>query len=116
MDERCAAPFIGYRVYTPANAQVNLYDRLFTVPNPAAQKDIDFADIINPDSLQIANAVVEPELESATQGSRYQFERCGYFVLASEGNGSKPAVFHRTVTLRDSWGKTKLKPATRNQS
>ena len=51
------------------NAQVNLYDRLFTVPNPAARKDIDFADIINPDSLQIANAVVEPELESATQGS-----------------------------------------------
>ncbi len=87
------------------NAQVNLYDRLFTVPNPAAQKDIDFADIINPDSLQVANAVVEPELESATQGSRYQFERCGYFVLASEGNDSQRAVFHRTVTLRDSWGK-----------
>lgn len=86
-------------------SEVNLYDRLFTVPNPAGTKDADFADLINPASLKVVNAMIEPQIESATPGTRYQFERSGYFVLASQnGNIGKP-VFHRTVTLRDSWTK-----------
>ncbi len=86
-------------------ASVNLYDRLFTVPNPAATKDTDFADLINPDSIQIAQAVIEPDIQSAAPGSRFQFERCGYFVIASKGDHSQQPVIHRTVTLRDSWAK-----------
>ena len=86
-------------------SEVNLYDRLFTVPNPAATKNADFADLINPESLKVVNAVIEPQIKWATPGTRYQFERSGYFVLASQiGDNGKP-VFHRTVTLRDSWAK-----------
>ncbi len=86
-------------------SEVNLYDRLFTVPNPAATKNTDFADLINPESLKVVNAVIEPQIKWATPGTRYQFERSGYFVLASQiGDNGKP-VFHRTVPLRDSWAK-----------
>ena len=87
------------------SAKVNLYDRLFTVPNPGAAKGSDFSELINPDSLQVKDAVIEPEIEAALPGSRFQFERCGYFVLASPASGGQNAVFHRTVTLRDSWGR-----------
>ena len=87
-------------------AQVKLYDRLFTVANPSAQKDSGFADLLNPESLvEIDNAMVEPALCEAPQGSRFQFERIGYFYLASASNGQNSPVFHRTVTLRDSWSK-----------
>ncbi len=90
---------------TAISAQVNLYDRLFTVPDPGSRKYTDFSALINPDSLQVTDAVIEPEIASADPGSRYQFERCGYFVLASPKNGTEKPVFHRTVTLRDSWAK-----------
>ncbi len=86
-------------------SEVNLYDRLFTVPNPAGTKDADFAELINPDSLKVVNAMIEPQIESATPGTRYQFERSGYFVLASQNGDNEKPVFHRTVTLRDSWAK-----------
>ncbi len=86
-------------------SEVNLYDRLFTVPNPAGMKDTDFADLINPESLKVVNAMIEPQTESATPGTRYQFERSGYFVLASQNGENGKPVFHRTVTLRDSWAK-----------
>ena len=86
-------------------SEVNLYDRLFTVPNPAAVKNTDFADLINPESLNVVNAMIEPQIESATPGTRYQFERSGYFVLASQNGDNGKPVFHRTVTLRDSWTK-----------
>ncbi|MYI89311.1 MAG: glutamine--tRNA ligase/YqeY domain fusion protein [Gammaproteobacteria bacterium] len=86
-------------------SEVNLYDRLFTVPNPAATKNADFADLINPESLKVVNAMIEPQIESATPETRYQFERSGYFVLASQNGANGKPVFHRTVTLRDSWTK-----------
>ena len=90
------------------NARIKLYDRLFNVANPATRKTGDFADLINPDSLvEIENAMIEPEIRKATQGSRFQFERTGYFFLASAADEDKPPVFHRTVTLRDSWSKQK---------
>ena len=90
------------------NARIKLYDRLFNVANPATRKTGDFADLINPDSLvEIENAMIEPEIGMAAQGSRFQFERTGYFFLASAADGDKPPVFHRTVTPRDSWSKQK---------
>ena len=86
-------------------SRVNLYDRLFNVPNPGGTKDTDFSALINPDSLQFANAAVEPNVATAEPGSRFQFERCGYFVLASKADDERDIIFHRTVTLRDSWAK-----------
>ncbi len=90
------------------NARIKLYDRLFNVANPATKKTGDFAGLINPDSfVEIENAVIEPEIGKAAQGSRFQFERTGYFFLASAADYDKAPVFHRTVTLRDSWSKQK---------
>ncbi|KXI30810.1 glutamine--tRNA ligase [Paraglaciecola hydrolytica] len=81
-------------------AEVRLYDRLFTVPNPAAQDD--FLSTINPDSLLVKNAVVEPSLRNAELGKPLQFERMGYFSLDSDSSAEK-LVFNRTVGLRDTW-------------
>ena len=81
-------------------AQVKLYDRLFTVPNPAAQED--FAQSINPLSLVTKKAFVEPALAKSEGGSGFQFERTGYFSVdtqSSDGN----LIFNRTVELRDTW-------------
>ena len=88
-------------------AEVRLYDRLFRVENPSSEEG-DFKDYINPDSLHIAEAYIEPSLLDATPESRYQFLRKGYFCLDKD---SKPErlVFNRTVTLKDAWAKTNLK-------
>jgi glutaminyl-tRNA synthetase len=86
------------------NAEVRLYDRLFTVENPLGEEG-DFKDTINPNSLQvITNAVVEPSLKEATLESRYQFIRKGYFCLDKDSSADK-LVFNRTVTLKDAWAK-----------
>ena len=86
------------------NAEVRLYDRLFTVENPLGE-DGDFKDTINPNSLQIiTHAVVEPSLKEATLESRYQFIRKGYFCLDKDSTSHK-LVFNRTVTLKDAWAK-----------
>ena len=83
------------------DARVNLYDRLFTHPNPAATED--FLAHINPDSLtQLSHCKLEPLLADADTTTRYQFERTGYFVRDSE---SEALCFNRTVTLRDTWAK-----------
>jgi glutaminyl-tRNA synthetase len=86
------------------DAEVRLYDRLFTVENPLGEEG-DFKDTINPNSLQvITNAVVEPSLTKATAESRYQFIRKGYFCLDKDSTADK-LVFNRTVTLKDAWAK-----------
>ncbi len=86
------------------NAEVRLYDRLFTSENPLGEEG-DFKDTINPNSLQIiTNAVVEPSLIDATMESRYQFIRKGYFCLDKDATKNK-LVFNRTVTLKDAWAK-----------
>jgi len=86
------------------NAEVRLYDRLFTVENPLGEEG-DFKDTINPNSLQvITNAAVEPSLKEATAESRYQFIRKGYFCLDKDSTAGK-LVFNRTVTLKDAWAK-----------
>ena len=88
------------------SAKINLYERLFTVADPASRKDTPFSELINPDSLtEIDNAVIEPEAASTAQASRYQFERTGYFYIASAATDDQPPVFHRTVSLRDTWAK-----------
>lgn len=83
------------------DAQVNLYDRLFSVPNPAAAED--FSSTLNPDSLQVVkNAKLEPSLANAKKEQGFQFERTGYFCLDNQADG---LVFNQTVGLRDSWAK-----------
>jgi glutaminyl-tRNA synthetase len=85
-------------------AEVRLYDRLFTVPQPGTDGR-DFRDDLNPESLRIiSDAMLEPSLAGAAAGSRFQFEREGYFVVDADSTPERP-VFNRTVTLRDTWAK-----------
>ena len=89
------------------NAEVRLYDRLFKVENPSSEEG-DFKDYINPGSLQVINAFVEPSLQNATIENRYQFLRKGYFCLDKDATDDK-LVFNRTVTLKDAWAKENKK-------
>lgn len=87
-------------------AEVRLYDRLFSVPNPLADKSRDFLEFINPHSLDIiSNAVVEPYVAAGKAGDVYQFERTGYFVHDSVDSEPGKPVLNRAVSLRDSWEK-----------
>lgn len=83
-------------------AQFNLYDRLFTVANPAGQEH--FSSTINPDSLIVKQGYVEPALGEVDPLERFQFERTGYFCVDLNSNAQN-LVFNRTVELRDSWSK-----------
>jgi glutaminyl-tRNA synthetase len=84
-------------------ARVNLYDRLFNTPNPAAAAD--FTSVINPDSNSVAeNAMLEPTVELTDNKLAYQFERLGYFISDITSTIENP-VFNRTISLRDSWAK-----------
>ena len=84
-------------------AKVNLYDRLFNVPNPGAAAD--FHDALNPDSrIVMPEARLEPSIELAGNSLPYQFERLGYFITDYDSTPEKP-IFNRTMTLRDSWAK-----------
>lgn len=85
------------------NAEVRLYDRLFKVEDPSSEEG-DFKDFINPDSLQVLHAYVEPSLKSATLENRYQFIRKGYYCLDKDST-TDMLVFNRTVTLKDAWAK-----------
>ena len=87
-------------------AEVRLYDKLFSVANPNDESDgLELADRINPDSLQvISEAMVEPSLQGAGPGERYQFERLGYFVVDPDASDRR-LVFNRSVTLRDQWAR-----------
>ena len=84
-------------------AEVRLYDRLFTVENPMAE-DRDYKEFLNPHSLDIATAYVEPSLADVKPLAHFQFERIGYFNADPDSRPGKP-VFNRTVTLKDSWAK-----------
>jgi glutaminyl-tRNA synthetase len=83
-------------------AEVRLYDRLFTVPEPDAGGD--FKSFINPDSLELVTAKCEPALADARPEERYQFERLGYFALDPDSAHDKQ-VWNRTITLKDTWAK-----------
>ncbi len=88
------------------DAEVRLYDRLFRVENPAAEsEDPDWRSLLNPDSLQVLDGCkVEPGLAAAVPGSRFQFERLGYFCVDCDSSPRRP-VFNRTVSLKDTWAK-----------
>lgn len=83
-------------------AEVRLYDRLFTVEDPTADKEKDFLDFVNPESLEVSKAYVEPYLKSAKAEDKFQFQRIGYFCVDRDSTSEK-LVFNRTVTLRDNW-------------
>ncbi|GHT41824.1 glutamine--tRNA ligase [Planctomycetales bacterium] len=93
------------------NAEVRLYDRLFTKENPDDPQDpTDYKEYLNKDSLQIiSDAKLEPSLAEATVKDRYQFERIGYFCVDSVDSTPQKLVFNRTVSLRDSWAKIEKK-------
>ncbi len=86
-------------------AEIRLYDRLFTVSEPDADKEIDFCAYLNPDSLTIAQGWVEASVHNAAAETRYQFERLGYFCTDRHDHRPGKLVFNRTVTLKDSWTK-----------
>ncbi len=91
-------------------SQVRLYDRLFTVEHPDMDKEKDFKEFLNPDSLQILdNCILEPSLTAAAVEDRFQFERQGYFCQDSKETTPEKPVFNRIVTLRDSWAKMNKK-------
>jgi len=88
------------------SVEVRLYDRLLSVADPASEKDRDYRELLNQDSLEVlADALVEPELASAEAGESFQFERLGYFCVDGKGSQSDKLAFNRTVTLRDTWAK-----------
>jgi len=88
------------------DAEVRLYDRLFTAENPGAG-DADFLAQLNPHGLDVVRGCkLEPALAAAPAGARFQFERLGYFVVDPDGRPGAP-VFNRTVTLKDTWARIK---------
>jgi glutaminyl-tRNA synthetase len=92
------------------DAEVRLYDHLFSDASPEEAVDgLDFQSNINPNSLEVLKSCkLEPALARVTPGSRFQFERLGYFTVDTESSDEKP-VFNRTVTLRDTWAKIEKK-------
>jgi glutaminyl-tRNA synthetase len=86
-------------------ATVRLYERLFTVEDPAAVAPDEMASIINPESIvQKTDCRLEPSLAPVRTGDFFQFERLGYFTVDSDSTAER-GVFNRTVTLRDTWAK-----------
>ncbi len=92
------------------DAEVRLYDRLFSIENPAlVPPDSDWRDFLNPDSLRVlTGAKVEPSLAGVVRGARYQFERIGYFCVDPDSVAGR-LVFNRTVSLKDTWAKIESK-------
>ncbi|MCE8024628.1 glutamine--tRNA ligase/YqeY domain fusion protein [Billgrantia aerodenitrificans] len=89
--------------------EVRLYDNLFLVEQPDKDKDADFLEHLNPESLQVCQAMGEPSLADAAPESRYQFERVGYFCADRHACRDGKLVFNRTVGLKDSWAKIQKK-------
>ena len=88
------------------DAEVRLYDRLFIKPNPTEDKEVDFKTYLNPQSLEvISNCKLEPSLKNAEPGSKYQFERLGYFCVDAVDSKPGNPIFNRTISLKDSWAK-----------
>jgi glutaminyl-tRNA synthetase len=96
-------------------AEIREYDRLFKHEAPDSDKDKDFMEFINPNSLTIKTGFLEPSLAEAKISEQFQFQRLGYFNVDDD---SKPGalVFNKTVGLRDNWEKQKLKPQNTNQN
>jgi glutaminyl-tRNA synthetase len=95
-------------------AEVRVYDRLFSDEAPDSHKDKDFMEFVNPNSLKTVTAYVEPYLQEAKIGDRFQFQRLGYFNVDKDTTAGN-LIFNKTVGLRDTWAKIKPKP-TQNQA
>ena len=89
-------------------AEIRIYDRLFTHENPDGNKDVDFKQFINPDSLKVITGYLEPSLKTAQEGNKFQFQRLGYFCVDKDSTEEK-LVFNKTVGLRDTWAKIESK-------
>lgn len=85
-------------------AEVRSYDRLFSDEAPDSHKEKDFMEFLNPNSLEVINAFVEPSLQTAEVGDRFQFQRLGYFAVDNDST-TDHLVFNKTVGLRDNWTK-----------
>ena len=104
---KCKGTLHWVSVSHAIDAEVRLYDRLFTVEAPG--KEEDFKAFLNPDSLTVlTHAKLEPSLKTAKVGDRFQFMRMGYFIVDKDTNDDK-LVFNRTVTLKDTWAKKQKK-------
>ncbi|HUN89874.1 MAG TPA: glutamate--tRNA ligase family protein, partial [Terriglobales bacterium] len=91
------------------DAEVRIYETLFTVPNPDdVPEGKDFTANLNPKSLEVIRGKIEPSLANAVPGTRYQFERLGYFAVDPDSKSGAP-VFNRTVALKDTWAKIEKK-------
>ncbi|MBN9285382.1 MULTISPECIES: glutamine--tRNA ligase/YqeY domain fusion protein [Flavobacterium] len=89
-------------------AEIRIYDRLFSHENPDGNKEIDFKEFLNPNSLEVITGYLEPSLKTAVDGDRFQFQRLGYFCVDKESTAEK-LVFNKTVGLRDTWAKLESK-------
>ena len=89
-------------------AEIRLYDRLFTHENPDGDKEVDFKEYINPNSLEVITGYLEPSLVTAKDGDRFQFQRLGYYCVDRDSTNQK-LVFNKTVGLRDTWAKVESK-------
>ncbi|MEM0577309.1 glutamine--tRNA ligase/YqeY domain fusion protein [Flavobacterium polysaccharolyticum] len=91
-------------------AEVRLYDRLFTDEAPDSHKEKSFLEFVNPSSLQIVTGYVEPSLQEAVSGTHYQFQRLGYFSVDKDATATK-LIFNKTVGLKDAWEEKDKKEA-----
>jgi len=89
-------------------AEIRIYDRLFTHENPDGDKDVDFKEYINPNSLEVITGYLEPSLVTAKNGERFQFQRLGYYCVDRDSSDKK-LVFNKTVGLKDTWAKVESK-------
>jgi glutaminyl-tRNA synthetase len=89
-------------------AEIRVYDRLFNHEMPDGNKEIDFKEFINPNSLEIITGYVEPSLQSAKELDQFQFQRLGYFCVDKDSTASN-LVFNKTVGLKDTWAKVESK-------
>jgi len=89
-------------------AEIRIYDRLFTVESPDTHKDKDFMEFVNPNSIEVITGFLEPHLSNAIPGDKFQFQRIGYFCIDPDSTSEK-LVFNKTVGLRDSWAKIEHK-------
>jgi glutaminyl-tRNA synthetase len=91
-------------------AEIRLYDRLFVKEDPLdCEEGKVWLDYVNPESLVVVNGFVEPSLKEAKPGSRWQFERLGYFCVDSKDSSEGNLVFNRIVSLKDTWAKLEKK-------
>ncbi len=89
-------------------AEVRIYDRLFSHESPDGNKEVDFKEFINPNSLEVITGYVEPSLQSSKNLDHFQFQRLGYFCVDRDSSAEK-LVFNKTVGLKDTWAKLENK-------